>query len=267
MVLETRSLQGGYGQRTVVEAISLALQPGEWLSLLGANGSGKSTLLRLLSRVLLPQRGAVLLSGREIHTLPPAAVARRLALLPQQQIVPAGITVYQLVSLGRSPHQSWWQWEPSAADRQQIEQAMQWTEIAAYRHHPVADLSGGERQRAFLALALAQNPQVLLLDEPTTYLDIHYQLQLLALLKRLNQQQSLSIITVLHDINLAARYSDRLALLRQGRLWAIGPVRAVLTPQNLLETFSVEVSILNTQVGLQICPLAASRPGELAEAR
>ncbi|MEM9165028.1 MAG: ABC transporter ATP-binding protein [Cyanobacteria bacterium P01_F01_bin.4] len=263
MALETRNLQGGYGPQTVVEAISLALQPGEWLSLIGANGSGKSTLLRLLSRILPPQQGAIFLSGRDIHTLSPTAVARRLALLPQQQTVPTGITVYQLVSLGRAPHQPWWQGEPNAADRQHIEMALQWTEIAAFRDHPVTVLSGGERQRAFLALALAQNPKILLLDEPTTYLDIHYQLQLLELLKRLNRQQSLSIITVLHDINLAARYSDRLAMLRRGRLWALGAVSAVLTPENLLEVFSVEVSVLKTPVGPQICPLAASRAGEL----
>lgn len=265
--LEAQNLHGGYGQQAVVEAISLTLQPGEWLSLLGANGSGKSTLLRLLSRILTPQQGAVFLSGREMHTLSPTEVARRLALLPQQQTVPAGITVYQLVNLGRAPHQPWWQWEPSPTDRLQVEMALQWTEMTAYRDYPVATLSGGERQRAFLALALAQNPKILLLDEPTTYLDIHYQLQLLALLKRLNRQQDLSIITVLHDINLAARYSDRLALLRQGRLWALGSVSTVLTPTNLLEVFSVEVSILKTPVGPQICPLAASRTGELSEIR
>lgn len=260
MPLESRNLSGGYGDRPIVEAVTLGLERGEWLSLVGANGSGKSTLLRLLSRILKPQRGTVLLSGRDIHTLPPTAMARQLALLPQQQTLPAGLTVYQLVSLGRSPHQPWWQWDLDEAGRQQVEAALHWTELEAYRDRPVSDLSGGERQRAFLALALAQDPQVLLLDEPTTFLDIHYQLQLLELLKRLNRQRGLSIITVLHDINLAARYSDRLALLRQGRLWAIGETAAVLTPDLLRDVFEVEVALVSTPVGLQICPLAASVP-------
>ena len=260
MPLEVRNLAGGYGDRPIVEAVNLALAQGEWLSLLGANGSGKSTLLRVMSRILRPQAGVVLLDGRDIHQLAPAAAARKLALLPQQQILPEGLTVHQLVSLGRSPHQPWWQWELDAAGQEQVANALHWTELEPYRDRPVAALSGGERQRAFLALALAQAPKVLLLDEPTTFLDLHYQLQLLELLKRLNQQQGLSIITVLHDINLAARYSDRLALLRQGHLWNVGPPAAMLTPDHLRAVFDIEVALMQTPVGLQICPLAAAMP-------
>ena len=257
-MLEARNLSGGYQLRRVVEAVNLTLAEGEWLSLVGANGSGKSTLLRLLSRILTPQQGAVLLDTQDIHHLSPTAVARQLAILPQQQTIPAGLTVYQFVSLGRSPYQAWWQWELDAAGRAQVGRALAWAELETYRDRLVSDLSGGERQRAFLALALAQNPRVLLLDEPTTFLDIHYQLQLLELLKRLNQQQGLSIITVLHDINLAARYSDRLAMLRQGQLWTVGETLAVLTPENLRQVFEVEVALLQTPIGVQICPLAAS---------
>ncbi|MBE7381187.1 MAG: ABC transporter ATP-binding protein [Leptolyngbya sp. SIO1E4] len=260
MPLEAHQLTGGYNDRPIVAAVNLSLVSGEWLSLLGANGSGKSTLLRLLSRILKPQQGAVRLDGRDIHTLSPTTMARRLALLPQQQTLPDGLTVYQLVSLGRSPHQPWWQWELDDAGRQQVEKALHWTEIDHYRDRPVTDLSGGERQRAFLALALAQDPKVLLLDEPTTFLDLHYQLQLLELLKRLNRQQGLSIITVLHDINLAARYSDRLALMRQGHLWAVGTPTEMLTPDTLRQVFDIEAAIIHTPVGLQICPLAACSP-------
>lgn len=260
MPLAIRHLTGGYDDRAIVEAINLNLEAGEWLSLLGANGSGKSTLLRLASRILNPQAGTVLLNGHDIHHLAPQTVARQLALLPQHQRLPAGFTVEQLVSLGRSPHQPWWQWELDAAGRAQVEKALHWTEIVHYRDRAVTELSGGERQRAFLALALAQDPQVLLLDEPTTFLDLHYQLQLLALLKRLNREQGLTIITVLHDINLAARYSDRLALLRQGRLWGVGPPSAMLTAETLRQVFEIEVAILSTPVGPQICPLAAHQP-------
>jgi len=262
MPLETRNLAGGYGDRPIVAAVNLSLQTGEWLSLLGANGSGKSTLLRLMSRILKPQTGVALLDGRDIHHLSPTVAAQKLALLPQQQTVPEGLTVYQLVSLGRSPHQPWWQWELDADGREQVEQALHWTEINHYRDRPVIELSGGERQRAFLALALAQDPKVLLLDEPTTFLDLHYQLQLLELLKRLNRQQGLSIITVLHDINLAARYSDRLALLRQGHLWGVGTPTEMLTPENLREVFDIDVTLMHTPVGLQICPLAAAQPSQ-----
>jgi iron complex transport system ATP-binding protein len=259
MALETQRLTGGYGKITIAQDINLTVRSGEWLSLIGANGSGKSTLLRLLSRILMPQHGAVLLDGRAIHTQSAAAVAKKLAILPQQQTVPDGLTVRQLISLGRAPHQHWWQWELNAQDVQIVQSAIAQAGIEHFRDRPVEHLSGGERQRAFLALALAQSPKVLLLDEPTTYLDICHQLQLLDLLKELNQSRGLTILTVLHDMNLAARYSDRLALMHQGRLRTLGTPVKVLTPEHLQSTFGVEVAILETPVGLQICPLAASK--------
>jgi len=260
--LEARQLSGGYADKRIVEAVNVTLAKGEWLSLVGANGSGKSTLLRLLSRILPAQEGAVRLNGKAIHKQSATEVARQMALLPQQQIVPEGLTVHQLVSLGRTPYQPWWQWDLDAESQEKVALALAWTEIEAYRDRPISALSGGERQRAFLSLALAQDPQILLLDEPTTFLDIHYQLQLLELLKRLNQQQGLSVITVLHDINLAARYSDRIACLKQGRLWAVGSVADILIPQTIRDVFDVEANILETSVGLQILPLASSRTGE-----
>ncbi|GET41158.1 ABC transporter ATP-binding protein [Microseira wollei] len=255
MLLDIQDLTGGYGDIAIAQNITLSIQRGEWLSLIGANGSGKSTLLKLISRILAPQQGVVLLDGKAIHSQPAAIVARKLAILPQQQTIPEGLTVKQLVSLGRSPHQPWWQWELSREDAQKVEIAMHQTGIEKFGDRSVEQLSGGERQRAFLALALAQNPQVLLLDEPTTYLDICYQLQLLELLKQLNQQ-NLTIITVLHEINLAARYSARIALLHQGKLTCVGTPKQVLTPDNLAQTFGVEVTIIETPVGLQICPLS-----------
>ncbi len=256
-LLEAQNLQGGYSEAWIIHNLSLALQPGEWLSLVGANGSGKSTLLRLLSCILPPQQGRVILDGKIIHQQSPQWVAQRLAMLPQQQTIPTGLTVHQLVSLGRSPHQPWWQWELSPNDQQHVDWAIAQTQLQAMRDRPVEQLSGGERQRAFLALALAQEPHVLLLDEPTTFLDLHYQLELLDLLKRLNQEQNLTLIAVLHDINLAIRYSDRLALLKQGHLLAVGTPEEVVTSAQMIEGFGVEVSILHTPVGLQILPLSA----------
>ncbi len=259
MILKTHELTGGYAGKPVIQDISLTLQAGEWLSLVGANGSGKSTLLKLMSRLLKPQTGCVLLDGQAIHTQNAIDVAKKLALLPQQQTIPPGLTVKQLVSLGRTPHQPWWQWELDAEDREKVETALQLTQMQTFRDRPVEQLSGGERQRAFLALALAQNPQVLLLDEPTTYLDVRYQLQLLELLKQLNQEQNISIITVLHDVNLAARYSSRIALICQGKIWALGEPKIVLTPENLANVLGVEIAVLETPVGLQICSLMAIR--------
>ncbi|NJM90658.1 MAG: ABC transporter ATP-binding protein [Hydrococcus sp. RU_2_2] len=257
MPLETQNLCGGYHNKPVVREINLDLKTGEWLSLVGANGSGKSTFLKLLCRILQPTGGTILLDGKTINNLPANIVAQKMAILPQQQTIPSGLTVYQLVSLGRTPYQSWWQWELATQDRQKVEESLVQTQLEDFRDRPVTELSGGERQRAFLALALAQNPKILLLDEPTTYLDINYQLQLLELLKRLNQEQNLTIITVLHDINLAARYSDRLALLKQGSLYTVGTPTDVLIPQTIASVFGVEVAVIETPVGIQICPLTS----------
>ncbi len=257
MFLTSHNLSGGYNQQAVVTKINLNLQAGEWLSILGANGSGKSTLLKLLCRVIKPLQGKVLLDGKAIHQLPPHVVARKIAVLPQQQTIPNGLTVEQLVSLGRTPYQPWYQWDLNAKDRVFVDDALKQTQLDSLRQRPVTQLSGGERQRAFLALALAQDPEILLLDEPTTYLDINYQLQLLELLKQLNLK-GLTVVTVLHEINLAIRYSDRLALMKKGRLLTIGETTEVITTENLAQVFGVEVAILDTPVGKQICPLASS---------
>ncbi len=257
MPLNLQNLTGGYADTPIVKNVNLSLHTGEWLSLVGANGSGKSTLLKLLSRILTPQQGTVLLDGKAIHTQPPLQVAQKLALLPQQQTIPTGLTVRQLVSLGRTPHQPWWQWELDAASREKVELAIQKTRLAEFADRAVEELSGGERQRAFLALALAQEPKVLLLDEPTTYLDINYQLQLLELLKELNQQQELTIITVLHELNLAARYSSRIALLKIGEIWNVGIPKQVLTPDAIAQVFGVESVIIDTPVGLQVCAISS----------
>jgi iron complex transport system ATP-binding protein len=254
-LLEAQQLSGGYTDQTIVHNVHLSLMPGEWLSLVGANGSGKSTLLRLLSRILKPVHGVVLLDGKAIHQQPLRQVAQQLSLLPQQQTIPEGLTVEQLVALGRAPHQTWWQWDLGALDQQKVRTAIAQTQLQAFTQRPVEELSGGERQRAFLALALAQEPKVLLLDEPTTYLDVHYQLELLELLRRLNQDHQLTIITVLHELNLAARYSDRIALLKNGCMSAIGEPSHVLTVDRLAEVFGIHAMILDTPVGVQICPL------------
>ncbi|MGF1487324.1 MAG: ABC transporter ATP-binding protein [Prochloraceae cyanobacterium] len=257
MPIRTQNLSGGYKNKIVIKDIDLSLDNGEWLSLLGANGSGKSTLIKTIARILQPTRGSVYLDGKLIHKSSPQIVARKMAILPQQQTIPTGLTVYQLVSLGRTPHQEWWEWELKKSDRAIVNAALAQTQMDRMSDRQVTELSGGERQRAFLALALAQDPQIILLDEPTTYLDINYQLQLLELLKQLQQQRQLTIVTVLHEINLAARYSDRLAMLLHGNLYTVGTPAEVLNKQVIADVFDVIVEVINTPVGLQICPLSS----------
>lgn len=257
MPIRTQNLSGGYNNKIVIKDINLTLDTGEWLSLLGANGSGKSTLVKTIARILQPTRGSVFLDGKLIHNYPPQIVARKMAILPQQQTIPAGLTVYQLVSLGRTPHQEWWEWELKKSDRAIVAAALAQTQMDNMSDRPITELSGGERQRAYLALALAQDPQIILLDEPTTYLDINYQLQLLELLKQLQQQRQLTIVTVLHEINLAARYSDRLAMLVNGNLYTVGTPAEVLNKQVIADVFDVIVEVIDTPAGLQICPLSS----------
>lgn len=257
-MLELEQISGGYGHGLTIPDLDLTVQSGEWLSLLGANGSGKSTLLKLVSRMLPVRSGVVRLDGKLIHHQSAQKVAQQLAVLPQQQTLPTGLTVHQLVCLGRTPYQLWWQWDLTPTDRHKVTLSLVQTGMLSFRDRPIEQLSGGERQRAFLALALAQDPKVLLLDEPTTYLDLRHQLELLELLKVLHQDQGLTIITILHDLNLAARYSDRLALLYQGQLQALGTPPQVLTAANLAQVFGINASIIDTPVGLQVCALSAN---------
>jgi len=259
-ILVSSNLEGGYANRSVLHDLNLEISQGEWLSILGANGSGKSTLLKLISRLLSPQRGTVLLNGKDIHRRSVKEVARELALLPQQMVIPQGITVEQLVSLGRNPYQAWWQWELDQQGKRKVLEALHQTAMLSFADRPVETLSGGERQRAFLALALAQDPQVLLLDEPTTFLDMRYQLELLDLLQELNRQQGLTIVTVLHDMNLAGRYSDRLAVLKSGRLNAIGRPEEVLTEAVIADTFGLEVEILRLRDAIFVHALRSCSP-------
>jgi iron complex transport system ATP-binding protein len=258
-IILANNLIAGYGDKTIIQDLSLAIQRGAWLSLIGANGCGKSTLLKLLSRTITGNSGVILLDGKAIHQQPNRAVVKILASLPQQPTVPAGLTVEQLVSLGRSPHQDWWQWNLDAVDKIHITEAIELTQLENHRNQLVETLSGGERQRAFLALALAQQPQVIFLDEPTTYLDIHYQLELLDLLDRLNRRQNLTIVTVLHEINLALRYSHQIALMKAGKIIAIGEPLVAVTPSSLRSTFDIEAVIIDTPIGAQICPLRSAK--------
>lgn len=242
MILEARDLRLAYEEREVVHGLCLAVRSREVISLIGPNGSGKSTVLRALARSLRPHGGAVYLHGHDLQALSPAKLARQLAILPQGPDAPPDLTVRELVWYGRSPHLNWWG-RPTATDAEVVAWALGETKLDHLADRPVATLSGGERQRAWIALALAQTPEVLLLDEPTTYLDIAHQLEVMELVRRLNHALGLTVIMVLHDINQAARYSHRLIALQDGQVVAEGEPARILTPALLRQVFGVEARI------------------------
>lgn len=248
-----------YENHIVVQGLDLEIQAGEMVSFIGPNGSGKSTILKALARALKTRGGVVYLDGKDIQTIPPRQLARRLAILPQQAESPGDLTVRELVWHGRYPHLRWWE-RAGTRDTETVEWALREAKLTALADRPVASLSGGERQRAWIALALAQNPRILLLDEPTTYLDICHQLEVMELIRRLNRTLNLTVVMVLHDINQAARYSDRIIALKNGKIVAQGSPRQVLTRELLREVFGVESRIEQDQDGNLIClPFALAR--------
>ncbi|MBX9468804.1 MAG: ABC transporter ATP-binding protein [Rhizobium sp.] len=241
--LEAKSLSAGYGENLVLQELNLTIPSGRITAIVGANACGKSTLLKALSRLIAPKSGEVLLDGRAIHRLPTRELARRLGLLPQSPIAPDGITVLDLVSRGRHPHHglfaSW-----TKADDKAIADALEATQTADLAERPVDELSGGQRQRAWIAMALAQETEILLLDEPTTFLDISHQIDVLDLLTDLNRSRGTTIVMVLHDLNLAARYADHLVAMLCGKPFRTGAPQAVLTEDVVRHVFGLESKIL-----------------------
>ena len=233
----------GYGGHAVVDDVSVAIPDGATTVVVGANGSGKSTLLRGMARLLKPSDGACLLDGEAIHRRPTKEVAKVLGLMPQQPLAPEGITVVDLVSRGRQPHRSalarW-----SRSDEDAVTEALVLTGTLDLADHAVDELSGGQRQRVWVAMALAQCPQILLLDEPTTYLDVAHQIELLDLLRDLRETRGTTVAMVLHDLNLAGRYADHLVALRAGKVVAAGPPEDVVTEELVRDVFGLECRVV-----------------------
>ena len=255
MTLITKDFSTGYQDNKIIKSISLSLERSEWLGIIGANGSGKSTFLKGISRILDVYSGTAYLDGQDIHHSSTKAMAKKIAVLPQHQKSNLALTVYELVCLGRSPHKKWWELDLDENDRSKIERSITLTDMSSLKDQYVDTLSGGQRQRAFLSLALAQDAKTLLLDEPTTFLDLRYQLEFLDLLKKINKEQEISIVTVIHDLNLAARYCDRIAILKNGKLLAIDTPRKVLNKELVKHAFQVETCQIETPIGLQLCTL------------
>jgi iron complex transport system ATP-binding protein len=241
--LRAEDVSLSYGDRTVVEGLDLEVLTGTVTAVIGPNGSGKSTLLRALGRLLKPVAGHVLLDGRRIDKTPTREVAKVLGILPQAPTAPEGLTVADLVARGRHPHQAWYrQW--SADDEDAVAQALEWTGIADLAERPVDELSGGQRQRAWISMALAQGTDLLLLDEPTTFLDLAHQVDVLELVRRLHTEAGRTVVMVLHDLNLAARYADRLVAMRDGRIVAAGEPGEVITEELLAEVFGLAARVI-----------------------
>ena len=241
--LRARGLRLGYGDHVVVDGLDLDVPDGAVTAVVGPNGCGKSTLLRALARLLRPRSGEVLLDGRRLDRIPTREVARVIGMLPQSPVAPAGLTVADLVMRGRHPHQSWFrQWSPG--DEQVVAEALEWTDMRELADRPVDELSGGQRQRAWISMALAQGTEFLLLDEPTTFLDLAHQLDVLDLVARLHRQRDRTIVMVLHDLNLAARYADHVVAMRDGRIVAQGPPAEVFTVDLLAEVFSLRAMVV-----------------------
>jgi iron complex transport system ATP-binding protein len=243
LALEAEHLTVGYGDTPVFADLDLHVEEGSITTLIGANGSGKSTLLKAFGRLLAPSAGTVRLAGTPISSLSARAVARRLAILPQRPLTPAATSVADLVMRGRHPHQSLLRpWTP--ADAATVAAAMAATGVAEVADRDVNSLSGGQLQRVWIALVLAQQTPTILLDEPTTFLDLAHQLDVLRLVRGINRERGATIVMVLHDLSLAARFSDRLVVVHDGRVLADGDPWSVLTPGVLSAAFGLDADVI-----------------------
>ncbi len=251
--LAVNSVYGGYGETTILQNVSLDIPEGKITILVGPNGCGKSTLLKTIARVLQPESGEVLLGDRNVHKMPTKSVALEMALLAQGPIAPEGLTVRELVAQGRFPHQSFLrQW--TTEDARAVDDAMAATDIIQFADRPVSSLSGGQRQRCWIAMSLAQDTDIILLDEPTTFLDLKVQVDVMNLLTKTARDAHKTMVVVLHELNIAATYADKLVMMRDGEIVANGDVQEVFTAENLRSVFDLDANVIvDQQSGRPVC--------------
>ena len=251
--LAVNSVYGGYGETTILQNVSLDIPEGKITILVGPNGCGKSTLLKTIARVLQPESGEVLLGDRNVHKTPTKSVALEMALLAQGPIAPEGLTVRELVAQGRFPHQSFLrQW--TTEDARAVDDAMAATDIIQFADRPVSSLSGGQRQRCWIAMSLAQDTDIILLDEPTTFLDLKVQVDVMNLLTKTVRDAHKTMVVVLHELNIAATYADKLVMMREGEIVANGDVQEVFTAENLMSVFDLDANVIvDQQSGRPVC--------------
>ncbi|MCM3174020.1 ABC transporter ATP-binding protein [Paenibacillus sp. MER 99-2] len=251
--LETSKLDIAYEERLIVEDLNIQIPQGKITALVGANGSGKSTILKTMARIMNPKAGNVLLDGKSIHKQSTREVAKQLAILPQNPTAPEGLTVTELVSYGRFPYQKGFG-SMRAEDKRMIEWAINVTGMTEFHDRPIDQLSGGQRQRAWIAMALAQETDILFLDEPTTFLDMAHQLEVLQLLEQLNATANRTIVMVVHDLNHASRYAHHMIGIKKGKAIATGSPVEVMNSDVLREVFNIEADIvIDPRSGVPLC--------------
>ena len=250
--LRAENLELGYGELKVVEDLSTSLPTAKITAIVGANGSGKSTLLKALCRVLRPFAGEVLLNEKSIHAMRTRDVARVLSILPQSTGAPDGLTVEDLVGYGRYPHRKLF--SRDSDNDEMVQWAMEAASLQDLRGRMLNSLSGGQQQRVWIAMTLAQGAEILMLDEPTSHLDLSHKLEVMELLKQLNEQTAKTVVMVLHDLNLASRYASHMIVVRDGSIYAAGKPTEVMTPRTLMEAFGVQAEIIpDPRIGVPIC--------------
>jgi len=258
-----QGIRFGYDSTEILEDVTFEVAEGEVLGIIGPNGAGKTTLLRCINRTLAPWTGVVLVDGQDVARWDRREIAQRMGLVPQDPTITFPFTVLEVVLMGRHPHRSPLGGE-SRRDLEIVREALRLTDTLQFADRPITGLSGGERRRVVIARALAQEPRILLLDEPTLHLDISHRLEVLDLVRRLTEVRRWIAVLTSHDLNLAARYCDRLLMLQQGRVYAIGTPEEVLTPANIRRVYRVEAAVVRhpTLGMLQILPLAPVRSGK-----
>ncbi|MCR8845119.1 ABC transporter ATP-binding protein [Paenibacillus sp. SC116] len=251
--LRTEQLRIGYNDTVIVDNLNVSIPTGKITALVGSNGSGKSTILKTMSRIMRPSGGNVLLDGRSIHEQSTKEVAKQMAILPQNPTAPEGLTVSELISYGRFPHQKGFG-SMTKEDREVVQWAIEVTGLTVFHDRPVDQLSGGQRQRAWIAMALAQQTDILFLDEPTTFLDMAHQLEVLQLLNKLNEEEGRTIIMVVHDLNHASRYAQHMVAIKSGTVICEGSPQEVVTQDVLRQVFGIEADIVpDPRTGVPLC--------------
>ncbi|MGO4542957.1 ABC transporter ATP-binding protein [Paenibacillus sp. 2TAB19] len=251
--LTTSNLDIAYDDRLIVQDLNIAIPQGKITALVGANGSGKSTILKTMARIMIPSKGNVLLDGKSIHKQSTKEVAKQLAILPQNPTAPDGLTVSELVSYGRFPYQKGFG-SMTKQDREIVQWAVEATGMTEFADRPVDHLSGGQRQRAWIAMSLAQETDILFLDEPTTFLDMAHQLEVLHLLQKLNEFNNRTVVMVVHDLNHASRYAHHMIAIKSGKVAGEGSPVEVITPEIMREVFNIEADIVpDPRSGVPLC--------------
>tara|TARA_B100000927_G_scaffold158715_1_gene127848 strand:+ start:29 stop:802 length:774 start_codon:yes stop_codon:yes gene_type:complete len=253
--LKLRNFSVGYKNNIVVRNINLSVYSGEWLGIIGPNGSGKSTLVKGIMGIIKSFRGDIYLKDKDIKLFKKKRIAQTISFLPQQLNSNLMITVKELVALGRSPYKEFWEFDLNKIDQEKINESLNLVDMYDLKDKLISQISGGQIQRAYLALALAQEPEILILDEPTNALDLKYQLKFLEIVKKLQVKSNISIITILHDLNLASRYSDKIIALKNGKSIGYGSCNEIINEKFIKEIFDIDVLVSDTPYGKQIYPV------------